>query len=122
MERADAFIHFFELRGAQAFNARLHALHPALGEGLNLLLGQVGFGLHEHVQVIVTGGESTEQLVDVFQIDNVIDQPEARGVIATGEPVHFLGHLFGRLGAKRHGLRVQPTKRTMMFFAPPAPA
>ena len=116
------FIHFLQLPGAQAFNARLHALHAALRKSLDLALAEVALRFDKHVQIQPLGRECPEQIVDIFQIDNIIDQSEPDGIIPARKIRHFTRHLIGRLGTKLHRLRIQPAKRAVMFLPPPASA
>ena len=122
LQGAHALFHLGELVLAQALDARLHGLDPAVGEGLDLPLAEVALGLDKHFQIKPLLRKLREQLVDVLHVDDVVHESEPRGVVAAGEDLEFFEDLRGGLGAELHGLRVQPAERAVVFLAPPAPA
>ena len=95
LQRGDAFVHLLELGCTQTFDAGLHGLDPALGEKLDLSLAKIALGLDEDIQVQVIRRKSSEQPVDIFQVDDVVDESEPSAVVARGKQVELFRHLFG---------------------------
>jgi hypothetical protein len=100
----------------------LHTFDTASRQRSNLLFVKVALGLDENVKIAMIGGKLSKELVNVFHIDNVIDQPEPRRIIPVREVGHFTRDLFRRFGAKLHALSIESAKGAMMFLSPPTTA
>src|ERR1700675_412865 len=80
---------------------------------------QVALGFDEHVKITMVSRKSTEEVLHIFHVDDVVHQSKSRRIVSAGEIGHLPGRLLGRFGPKLHALGVQSTKRTVMFFSPP---
>src|SRR4029077_1685100 len=122
LHRCHALVHRPQLIVAQALQPRLHALDPSGGERSNLVFMQVALGFDEHIKVAVVSCKSTEEVLHIFHVDDVVHQSKSHRIVSAGKIGHLPRPLLGRFGAKLHALRIQSTKRTVMFFSPPTAA
>ena len=122
LDRSDALVHRPKLVLAQTFQPRLHALHPADRKRADLMPVEIALCFDEDIEIATVRRKFAEEVLDVFHVDDVVDQSKSRRVVAAGEVCHFPGDLFRRFGPKLHALRIQTAERAMMLLAPPTSA
>ena len=82
LHRSDALVHRAQLRLTQAFQSRLHAFHPTGGKQAYLVLLQIALGFDEDIEIAAVFGKRAEEILDIFHVDDIVDETKARRVVA----------------------------------------
>ena len=93
--------------------------NPTLGKQLKLSAGEIALHFVEELIVGATLNNCRKKFEQITHFENIIDSCETKAAIFVRQSCEFFDYAVSAFRPKLHRCAIQPTKDTMMLFAPP---